>query len=183
MVSATLRCQVRSVVKKKLRDTCIVSVLAPWAIAFVANVRPGRPEDAHKIETRMLEKALVFGGEQRVHQRFGDILKANPAPLFPRVIEEIGQQLRLDFRALHHIAVIEQLDAADAAARKIDVQCVFALEEGVVKRMDLDDVAVDAVPAGSALDLGLVIKTKRGKLADSGRRASASPRRRHDRAR
>src|SRR4029077_1964219 len=83
--------------------------------------------------------------------------KANAAAFLAGSVEEIREQLRLDLGAPDNVAVIEQLDAADSAAREVDVQGVFALEIRIAKRMNLDDVALDAVPAGGAVNFRFIV--------------------------
>src|SRR5690348_4559328 len=125
--------------------------------AFAAEIGLGGSEDTDEIETGMLEKALVLCGEDRFHQHFGDVVETNPTALLARCIEEIGEQLRLDLRALDNVSVVEQGDAAHAATCEIDVQGVLAFEVGIAQRMDLDDITLDAIPTGSPVDFRLVI--------------------------
>ena len=125
--------------------------------AFAAKIGPCGAKNTHEIETGMLEKALILGGEDRVHEHSGDIVKADPAAFLAGSVKEIGEQFGLDFGALDDVAVIEQLDAAHAAASEIDVQRVLALEIGVAKRVHLDDIAVDGVPAGRAVYFRFVV--------------------------
>ena len=125
--------------------------------AFAPEIRPHRAKHAQEIETGMLEKALILGGENGIQEHFGDIVKADPAAFLAGSVKEIGQQLRLDFGALDDVAVIEQLDAAHAAAGEIDMQRVLAFEKGIAKRVHFDDIAVDAVPAGRAIYFRFVV--------------------------
>ncbi len=68
----------------------------------------------------MFEEALIFGGKEGILEIFGDIVEADSAAFLARSIEEIGQKLRLDFRTLDDVAIIEQRNTADAATGKID---------------------------------------------------------------
>ena len=69
--------------------------------ARVAHVGPGRPHDAHKVEAAVLEEALVFGRHDGVYQGGRQVLVEHRAALFARAVEEISNQLRLDFCAAH----------------------------------------------------------------------------------
>ena len=68
MVSAILRRKVRSVLKKKLRATCIEIVLPPWTRAPWRKSAQAAPRIRIGIESGMLEKAPVLHGKHGIAQ-------------------------------------------------------------------------------------------------------------------
>src|SRR5262249_33026821 len=67
-------------------------------VGAVAQVIPGRAEDADKVETRMLEEAFVFGGKNCVHQSWRQVFVTNRPALLPRAVKKVGNKFRLNLR-------------------------------------------------------------------------------------
>src|SRR5580693_3231917 len=61
----------------------------------VPEIDPQRANDADRIETRMLEKVLVFSREHRVHHHLRNLVETDNLPLGAGAVEQIGDQLRL----------------------------------------------------------------------------------------
>ena len=90
-------------------------------VRFVAQVGPRRAQNAHGIETGVLEKSLVFRGENRVQERLRNVGVAHRPALFARTIKQIRDQLGLDVRARKLVAAAERPDGTDGLAGKLDL--------------------------------------------------------------
>ncbi len=106
--------------------------------AAVAQVGPGRARDAHKVEAAMFEKAFVFRGHDRVHQRGRQVLVENRAALFSRAVEKIGDQFRLDFGAAHVGAAGKRPNIANGLAGELNRQAIGAREIGIFRGPNVD---------------------------------------------
>src|SRR5580693_3055943 len=76
--------------------------------------------DTQRIEALMLEEALVLGGGHRVDQHARDIGELYQASLFAVVVEQTGDQLRLELVLAPLGIVVERNDLRNTAARKLD---------------------------------------------------------------
>src|SRR5262249_34554332 len=73
--------------------------------------------------------------------------KLNFATFLARTVEEIGQQLRLDRRAVELAAVAARSDGAHRSVGKLHVEAVRAGKIRVLLWLNLDCLALDGVPA------------------------------------
>jgi len=96
----------------------------------MANVRPGRAEDANEVETGMLKKALVFRGKDGLHEKGRQIFIAHGAALFSGAVEEIGDEFRLDFRTAQIRATGKRADGANDLAAELHGNGVGPAEKG-----------------------------------------------------
>ncbi len=87
MVSATLRRQVRSVVKKKLRATCIVSVLAPCALASCRTSAQAAPKMRTMSKPGCSKNRLSSAESTAFTMHLRNIVEAHLAPLLTRAVE------------------------------------------------------------------------------------------------
>ncbi len=94
----------------------------------VAQVRPGRSENAYGIEARMLEEAPVFHRKHGVTQNLGNVVVADGAALLARTVEEAGQQFRFHIRRIDCRARIHRANLLNIRAAEIHHQAVFSAE-------------------------------------------------------
>src|ERR1700730_3278967 len=94
--------------------------------AGVAQIRPSRAANAHEVETAMLEEALILRGENRVDQQRGKIVVADRAAFLTQAVEQISDELRLNFGVVDRVAAAERADSANGLARKLHVQRISA---------------------------------------------------------
>ena len=108
MISCTLRPNLRSGLRNRLRDSCMVSVDAPCARDPLDQIAVGRAHDAPQIDPPVPLKILVFNRNDRVAQNLGIVLVPGDDP-------------PLQGKGADHIAflVIEFGDGAGAVALQI----------------------------------------------------------------
>src|SRR5882672_9535039 len=70
-------------------------------IMSMPDVGPCRADDADEVKAGVLEEALVFRGENGLYQLGRQIVVTYRTALFAKAVEEVGDQLRLDFRGAH----------------------------------------------------------------------------------
>ena len=104
---------VRSVLKKKLRATCMEMRAAALHARPVPQVRPGRSQNADGIESGMLKESPVFHRKHGVAQHLRDVVVTDGAALLARTVKQAGQQLRLNVGGVHCRAVIHRTDFLD----------------------------------------------------------------------
>ena len=79
------------------------------------------------------KKRLSSAESTAFTSRRGNILEAYAAALLPRAVEQIGQQLRLDFGAVQRGPIVETADAANFLAGKLDAQRILSGKVGVLR--------------------------------------------------
>src|SRR5260370_41782354 len=93
----------------------------------------------------MLKKAFARCGKNRVHKTRGEIIVPDGGALFSRTIEEIGDQLRLDFSAPKSIATTQWADAANVFTGELHVQRITANEIRKLGRANVHRIALNSV--------------------------------------
>src|SRR4029077_752852 len=104
----------------------------------VAQIGPGRAQNADRIKPWMLEKAPVFHGQHRIAQNFRNVVIADGAALLARAVKQAGQKFRLDFGGIQSGSAIEGTDPLDFAALEIHDQLVLWPKIGLARRADFD---------------------------------------------
>ena len=104
-----------------------------------------RFHDAVGIEARVLEEALVFRRQDRLHQHFRDVVEVDDAALFAIPVGKIGDQLRLELELRARGVVLRGDDAGDFAVREFD-DARFGLN-GVRSGNDFDGIGAEVIPA------------------------------------
>jgi len=75
------------------------------------------------------------------------IVITNRAALFAQAVEQVGDQLRLDFRRAHVRPASERANSSNDPAVELDGQGVTSGKEGEFRRPDIEGVALDGVGA------------------------------------
>src|ERR1700676_929180 len=126
-------------------------------LAGMANVGPGGAGDADEVESAMLEKAFVFGGENGMNQGRRQIVVAGGAAFVSRAIKQIADQRRFDFRGVQTGAAGERADGADAPCAELHGKRIGAGKVGKLGGTDIYGAAVYLeLPGGAGIFLRTV---------------------------
>ena len=124
----------------------MLSVDAPCCDADFLHVHVGGLDDAQRIESGVLEEALVLGREHRLDQHLGQIGELHQPALLAVPVEQVGQQLGLE-HVLRPLGVVARGDdARHRAAGEVD-HAAFLVEIRFGAGEDLHGFAADVVPA------------------------------------
>src|SRR5215470_1697135 len=115
--------------------------------AGVLDITPRCASDANEIKSAVLEKAFVFRRKDGVHEHYREVIVAYRAPLFARAVEQIGDQLRLDFRCVKFGPALQRADAANALPAELHGQRVLPAEVGKLGWPDVHRITVYGVLA------------------------------------
>src|SRR5215470_6805134 len=114
-------------------------------IATVAEVGPSSAGNADKVEAPMLEEALVLCGDDGVHEDGRNVFVADGTALFAGAIEQIGNELRLDFGGAHLGTATEGTNRTDGLAGELYGQSIRGTEVGELGGANVDAVGLDGV--------------------------------------
>src|ERR1700683_4063764 len=129
------------------------------ALRAMADLQIGKrgAQNANDVKTSVLEEAFVFGGEDRVHHIFGQIVKADDAALLARTVKKIGDHFRFEFGGVAHGPVRNLRDPRNGRAGEDHAQRVSAMKEGLVGRLDIKRGALHVNLPGRPGDLAILV--------------------------
>ena len=127
-----------------------------------ADIRDGGAKNAIEADAVVGEKAVVLGGQHRVHTVLRQVVVPHEAPLGAALIEERGDDFRLEPVALKRTAVLERTDRGQLPLVELEDSRSFpdwsALEKRSRTRANLQPVASDPVAAEAGRALAFAVK-------------------------
>ena len=108
-------------------------------------VRPGRAKYPDEVKTRMFEEALVFRGQDGVHQIWRQVVVAHRAPLLSGAVKKVGDQLRFDFRRRQLRPAAQSLNRTHFFPRELHGQAVRSRKIRQFRRPNVHHAAVRCV--------------------------------------
>ena len=141
-----------------------------------ADIRDSGAQNAIEADAVVREKAMVLGGQHRVHTVLRQVVVPHEAPLGAALIEERGDDFRLEPVALKRTAVLERTDRGQLPLVELEDSRSFpdwsALEKRSRTRANLQPVASDPVAAEAGRALAFAVK----RLAQARRDSFRGPR-------